>query len=208
MDTGRLFYRYAPALSALLSALLPAAIACAQDTPRTAEPPAVTAERDAQLAAPPSWGPVLNPPPRGAATAAEPEAARAKRPARPDPDQHAPANPPQPEVEATPTPTPSDARARALRAKRRNVDQVLTPTPRIRGSAAPAEHPVLTYGPALQARPPAAAPLPERGTVPATCSGAACFDAGGQRLNGGVGNALTTPQGQLCTRGLVGVQCF
>lgn len=185
MDTGRLFYRWALALSAVLSAIVPAAIACAQDTPRTAEPP--------------SWGPVLHPVP--AATPAA-DAVQAGRPARADADQAAPTATP------APSPTPTDARARALRAKRRNVDQVLTPTPRILGSAAPAEHPVLTYGPALQTRAPAAVPVPERGTVPATCSGAGCFDGGGQRLNGGVGNAVTTPQGQLCTKGLVGVQCF
>lgn len=187
MDTGRLFYRWALALSAVL----PAAIACAQDTPRTAEPP--------------SWGPVLHPVPAAARAA---DAVQAGRPARADAGQDAPATQPQATATPAPSPTPTDARVRALRAKRRNVDQVLTPTPRILGSAAPAEHPVLTYGPALQTRPPAAAPLPERGTVPATCSGAGCFDAGGQRLNGGVGNAVTTPQGQLCTKGLVGVQCF
>ncbi len=187
----------------LAVAALLAQAAHAQQTPRTMEPPAVTADRDAQLAAPPpSWGPVLHPAP-----SAEPDAAQAKRPARADPEV---APPPAEKSAADPKAEakPKDPSARAPRSKRRAVEQVLTPTPRILGSAAPAGHPVLTYGPVLQARPPAAAALPERGTVPATCTGAGCFDASGQRLNGGVGNAVTTPQGQLCTKGLVGVQCF
>jgi len=162
---------------------------------------------------PPSWGPTLNgayaaPPP----AATEPEAARAKRPARADPElpdgpsaaeKTTPA--PQPKADAR----PRDPSARAPRSRRHAVAQVVTPTPRIMGSAArESGSPVLTYGPALQARPAQPAPESVRGTLPATCTGAGCVDGAGQRLNPGVGNTVTTPQGQLCTRGLVGVQCF
>ncbi|WP_426193687.1 hypothetical protein [Massilia sp. DWR3-1-1] len=95
---------------------------------------------------------------------------------------------------------------------RRAVQQVLTPTPGILGSAAvSATPPPLTYGPRLDpgGAGPAAATAPrQRGTVPATCTAAGCTDASGARLGTGVGAAAVTPQGQLCTRTLVGVQCF
>lgn len=165
----------------------------AQETPRTMEHPAVTAERDAQLvtpaAKPPSWGPSLYPVP------AEPDAARAKQSARADP--------------ALTTEKDSDSQRapQQRRMPRRPVDQVLTPTPRITGSA-PAASPALTYGPAFETKAPLSPPPPPRGTVPAICTGSGCTDANGQRLGTGVGNAVTTPQGQLCTKGVVGVQCF
>jgi hypothetical protein len=126
-------------------------------------------------AAPPSWGPTLDP---------APPAARAAEKAKPKPKV-----PP-----------------------RRAVQQVLTPTPRILGSAAvSASSPPLTDGPRLDpggAGPAAASTSPQRGTVPATCTAAGCTDASGARLGTGVGAAAVTPQGQLCTRTLVGVQCF
>lgn len=168
------------------------------ETPRTMEHPAVTAERDAQLVTPaaksPSWGPSLYPAP-----AEEPEAAKAKRPARADPAAP-PAHPDRASQQAP----------RQVRTPRRAVDQVLTPTPRIVGST-PAGTPVLSDGPAHAAAP-APAAVPPRGSVPATCSGNGCYDASGQRLGTGagtgVGSPAVTPQGQLCTRGVVGVQCF
>lgn len=182
--------------AALIVCLSQVALAQTQspDTPRTMEHPSATAERDAQLvtpaAQPPSWGPSLY-----AVPASEPAAARAKRPARADPD-------------AAPKPADADSQRapRQARTPRRAVDQVLTPTPRINGNA-PTGKPVLSYG-AVQNTAPPAAPAPAQGTVPATCTGSGCVDAGGQRLGTGVGNAAVTPQGQLCTKGVVGVQCF
>jgi hypothetical protein len=40
------------------------------------------------------------------------------------------------------------------------------------------------------------------------CDAGGCNDANGQRYNSGVGNTLLGPQGQLCTKGAVGAQCF
>lgn len=86
--------------------------------------------------------------------------------------------------------------------KRRSVRQMVEPTPRI-VAAPPA------YGPSLNPRPPAALPepLPVPGRVNG-CDAGGCNDANGQRYNGGVGNTLLGPQGQLCTKGVVGAQCF
>jgi hypothetical protein len=92
-----------------------------------------------------------------------------------------------------------------LRRPRRAVAQVLTPTPRIEGSAgAPGYGPVLTTRPA-PSLPPASGTV---GTNPATCAGPNCLDSSGQRLGTGIGSTAITPQGRLCTKGLVGVQCF
>lgn len=190
------------ALSMLLLAPLVQAQQPQPPLPRTIEPPAVTADRDAQLVTPPppSWGPSLTPAP-GA------PAAESKSGPKPEPNTVPPA---EPKADSRPADPSAGARRPAVRG-RRAVEQVLTPTPRILGSAAPAGgQAVSTYGPVLQAAPPAppAARAELRGTVPATCTGVGCYDAGGQRLEPGVGNAVTTPQGQLCTRGVVGVQCF
>jgi hypothetical protein len=85
--------------------------------------------------------------------------------------------------------------------KRRSVQQVIEPTPRIVTEP---------YRPALTVRPPPAAlsdPLP--GPVRLNgCDGGGCSDLNGARYNGGVGNSLIGPQGQLCTRGIVNAQCF
>lgn len=99
---------------------------------------------------------------------------------------------------------------RPARPPRRAVEQQLTPTPRILGSAAAASNGrgVLTYGPVLASPPPLPVTPPARGSAPANCAGANCLDAGGQRLGTGIGNTAITPQGQLCTRGLAGLQCF
>jgi hypothetical protein len=87
--------------------------------------------------------------------------------------------------------------------KRRSVQQVIEPTP-----------PIVTdgYRPTLVARPPAS-PTPTPTPVPPpvrlnSCDGGGCTDTSGARYNGGVGNALIGPQGQLCTRGIVNAQCF
>ena len=113
-------------------------------------------------------------------------------------------------VPETPTPSPelapvkpqderdSQRAPRLPRTPRHAVEQVLTPTPRIIGSTA-------VNKPMPAPAPPVA---PPRGTLPANCGAAGCYDPSGQRLGTGVGNAVTTPQGQLCTRGVVGVQCF
>jgi hypothetical protein len=55
------------------------------------------------------------------------------------------------------------------------------------------------------------APLPEPLPAPVRfsgCDAGGCNDTSGQRYLGGVGNTLLGPQGQLCTRGAVGAQCF
>ena len=83
--------------------------------------------------------------------------------------------------------------------KRRAVTQVIEGTPRI-------------------AAPPVAAPAPAA-TLPSTsvppppapimrCDGGGCVDASGTRYNGGVGTTLLSPQGKLCHKNGVTVQCF
>lgn len=84
--------------------------------------------------------------------------------------------------------------------KRRSVQQVIEPTPRIVTEP---------YRPILEVRPPA--PLPQ--TIPGpvrmnSCDGASCTDVNGARFNGGIGTTLIGPQGQLCNKGLVNAQCF
>lgn len=140
-------------------------------------------------------------------------------------------------AQATPVTPPPEARSNPAaqtkppprRPPRRSVEQILTPTPRILGSAVPADAvqgpgmmagagaPVsagsgtLTYGPTLETRvppPSRAAPAGAVGTNPATCAGPNCLDGNGQRLGTGIGTTAITPQGRLCTKGLVGVQCF
>lgn len=85
--------------------------------------------------------------------------------------------------------------------RRRSVQQVIEPTARI-GSAAPA------YVPAPAPQSPPAVPAPPAPVRNRECDAGGCYDANGQRYNGGVGNTLLGPQGQLCTRGVVGAQCF
>lgn len=84
--------------------------------------------------------------------------------------------------------------------KRRSVQQVIEPTPRI--GAEP-------YRPTLEMRPPI--PLPQTTPGPVrmnSCDGAGCTDVNGNRFNGGVGTTLIGPQGQLCNKGPVSAQCF
>jgi hypothetical protein len=85
--------------------------------------------------------------------------------------------------------------------KRRSVQQVIEPTP-----------PIVTegYRPTLTVRPPAALPSASQQTQPRlnSCDAGGCTDTSGARYNGGVGNTLIGPQGQLCTKGIVGAQCF
>jgi hypothetical protein len=86
--------------------------------------------------------------------------------------------------------------------QRRSVQQLIEPTPRI-GVATP------SYGPALTPRPPAALSGPSPAPVRINgCDAGGCNDTSGQRYNGGVGNTLLSPQGQLCTKGVIGAQCF
>jgi hypothetical protein len=87
--------------------------------------------------------------------------------------------------------------------KRRSVQQVIEPTP-----------PIVTegYRPTLTVRPPAAATSPSLAPSPParmnTCGAGGCFDTNGARYNGGVGNTLLSPKGQLCVQGAVNAQCF
>ncbi|MDB5936758.1 MAG: hypothetical protein JWQ01_4102 [Massilia sp.] len=86
--------------------------------------------------------------------------------------------------------------------KRRSVQQVIEPT-----------MPIVTegYRPTLVVRPPAALPTQVPSQPPVrmnSCDAGGCTDTGGARYNSGVGNTLTGPQGQLCTKGLVNAQCF
>lgn len=82
--------------------------------------------------------------------------------------------------------------------KRRSVQQVIEPTP-----------PIVTegYRPTLVVRPPALLPSPSPVRLN-SCDAGGCTDTSGARYNGGVGNTLIGPQGQLCTRGVVNAQCF
>jgi hypothetical protein len=84
--------------------------------------------------------------------------------------------------------------------KRRSVQQVIEPTPRIVTDG---------YRPTLEVRPPSALPAPVAGPVRMnSCDAGGCTDTSGARFNGGVGNTLIGPQGQLCTKGVVNAQCF
>jgi hypothetical protein len=83
--------------------------------------------------------------------------------------------------------------------KRRSVQQVIEPTP-----------PIVTdgYRPTLVVRPPAPSPLPVAPPVRMnSCDGGGCTDTSGARYNG-PGPAMTSPQGQLCVKGIVNAQCF
>jgi hypothetical protein len=85
--------------------------------------------------------------------------------------------------------------------KRRSVQQVIEPTARI-GAAAP------SYSPSPAPSPPAATPGAQPAPVRTTgCDAGGCNDVNGQRYNSGPGNTLLGPQGQLCTKGVVGIQC-
>ena len=80
--------------------------------------------------------------------------------------------------------------------KRRSVQQVIEPTP-----------PIVTegYRPTLVIRPPLPAPSPP--VRMNSCDGGGCTDTSGTRYNG-AGPAVTSPQGQLCVKGIVNAQCF
>ena len=111
---------------------------------------------------------------------------------------------PEPAQKAAPASVPVSAappKARQSKpVKRRSVQQVIEPTPRIVTDP---------YRPILEVHPPV--PLPQ--TIPGpvrmnSCDGAGCTDVNGNRFNGGVGTTLIGPQGQLCNKGLVNAQCF
>ena len=191
--------------------MLACAGAQARQTPRTAEPPAATIERESQLAVP---------------AEARPEDPEADARSKPKTEQQQPS--PSDKADARPRDPSAQGSRQARRPPRRAVEQILTPTPRILGSAVPADAVrgqgmmagpgpavsasagTITYGPTLETRAPRslAPPTGTVGTNPATCTGPNCLDSSGQRLGTGIGNAAITPQGRLCTKGLVGVQCF
>ncbi|MDL2357235.1 MAG: hypothetical protein QFF03_18420 [Pseudomonadota bacterium] len=91
--------------------------------------------------------------------------------------------------------------------KRRSVQQVITSTPRIVSGG---ERPAV----AVPAPPTTTMPAPPPTTMPApavrlnSCDAGGCTDISGARYNGGVGNTLIGPRGQLCTKGVVSPQCF
>jgi hypothetical protein len=116
--------------------------------------------------------------------------------------QEAPARAAEPQQQKAELPLQPVVPPKRAPAKRRSVQQVVEPTPRI-GTAAP------SYGPVLTPRAPAALPEPLPAPVRTNgCDAGGCNDTNGQRYNGGVGNTLLGPQGQLCTKGVVGAQCF
>ncbi len=111
--------------------------------------------------------------------------------------QQEPAPAPAPERSAVPDVKPPPKRKPL---KRRSVQQVIEPTPRIVTEP---------YRPILEVRPPAPLPQPIPGPVRMnSCDGAGCTDVNGNRFNGGIGTTLIGPQGQLCNKGLVSAQCF
>ncbi len=125
---------------------------------------------------------------------AQPEGPAAEAPAQ---AAKPPAQKPAAELPIKPVPPPN----RKL-IKRRSVQQVIEPTP-----------PIVTdgYRPTLTVRPPAALPSasqPQTQPRLNSCDAGGCTDTGGARYNSGVGNTLIGPQGQLCTKGIVGAQCF
>ena len=83
--------------------------------------------------------------------------------------------------------------------QRRSVQQMIEPTPRIATDAARAPD-----ASAISAPPAPVAPPPRIHQ----CDAGGCTDTSGARYNGGVGNTLIGPQGQLCTKGVVNAQCF
>ncbi|WLI90219.1 hypothetical protein Q4S45_03595 [Massilia sp. R2A-15] len=104
---------------------------------------------------------------------------------------------PAPERSAVPEVKPPPKRKPL---KRRSVQQVIEPTPRIVTEP---------YRPVLEVRPSAPLSQPIPGPVRMnSCDGAGCTDTNGNRFNGGIGTTLIGPQGQLCNKGLVNAQCF
>ena len=87
--------------------------------------------------------------------------------------------------------------------RRRSVPQAIGPTARIATDV---------YSPTLEVHPPTAvrgpAPPAPGPVLMNSCDAGGCYDTSGARYNGGAGNILIGPQGQLCTRGVVNTQCF
>ena len=86
-------------------------------------------------------------------------------------------------------------------ARRRDVAQVIQPMSRASAPARP-----YAYRPAIVAptvSPAPKAPLPQNG-----CDAGGCRDAAGSRYNGGIGNATLGPDGKVCNRNGVWLQCF
>jgi hypothetical protein len=114
--------------------------------------------------------------------------------------QQEPAAPPAATESSADAPAKPEVPPKRKPIKRRSVQQVIEPTPRIVTDG---------YRPTLEVRPPAAVPAPVPGPVRMNgCDAGGCNDASGARFNGGVGTTLIGPQGQLCTKGPVTAQCF
>ena len=86
--------------------------------------------------------------------------------------------------------------------KRRAVQATIATMPRTTPLGSETYRPVLTPPPTGPALPGPQAPQ----TL--NCGPGGCLDAGGVRVNNGVGNATVGPQGQLCNRAGSTVQCF
>ncbi|MEO7495181.1 MAG: hypothetical protein ABIT83_02470 [Massilia sp.] len=135
--------------------------------------------------------------------ATQPEQATATPPAEtvvPDKPQQA-AQPPK-STQASPAKPP----AKPSPPRRRAVQQIISST-----VSPPPASPPPSYGPVLTRSAPLASPLPA--PLPGSprinsCDGGGCTDTSGARYNGGVGNAVISPQGQLCNRTGATLQCF
>lgn len=79
----------------------------------------------------------------------------------------------------------------------------------------PASAPPAVYAPALTPRPspspiltsPSVGLAPPAPVIMNSCNAGGCIGTDGQRYNGGVGSALISPQGRLCTNNGITVQC-
>lgn len=80
-----------------------------------------------------------------------------------------------------------------------------TLTPQVGGAAALPGGPL--YGQAGASGAPIVPAAPNRPAVVNSCDSGGCTDSNGVRYNGGVGNAMIGPQGQLCHRTGVTMQC-
>jgi hypothetical protein len=93
---------------------------------------------------------------------------------------------------------PEPCRLTPRRAVPQIVERMPVPPPRGHGALPPPAVPSTLAPPAVPSAP---RPL-------ARCVGGACRDAGGVLYNGGVGNATLDPNGRLCNRDGVWLQCF
>jgi hypothetical protein len=87
-------------------------------------------------------------------------------------------------------------------------DGAPAPVAPLQRQPAPARIPYqLILPPPLPVPPPA--PVGPRAPLPlTTCDPGGCWDAGGSRYNGGIGNSLLDRNGRLCQRNGAWTQCF